>query len=319
MEDAVPRPSTSWATPAREVSVARPRRPARGPRRPGLLERILVNVLAQRAAVQPARTSRRVTASEHAGQVELRVIDHGPGIPEADRDQVFLPFQRLGDRDNNTGVGLGLALSRGLAEAMGGTLDPGDHPRRRPDHGLPARVGPRPSARPAPLADLAERRPAACTGEPMTRILVVDDEPQILRALADQPARPRLRRRHRRRRRRGAARGRRPAARTSSCSTSACPTSTASRSSAACAAGPPCPIIVLSGRTGSSDKVDALDAGADDYVTKPFGIDELLARIRAVTRRPPRRAAGAHGRDRPVHVDLADRRVAARDGRRRCA
>ncbi|MDP4510568.1 MULTISPECIES: response regulator [unclassified Nonomuraea] len=45
------------------------------------------------------------------------------------------------------------------------------------------------------------------------------------------------------------------------------------------------PIIVLSGRSDSSDKVDALDAGADDYVTKPFGIDELLARIRAVTRR----------------------------------
>ncbi|GLY07373.1 MULTISPECIES: response regulator [Actinoplanes] len=45
------------------------------------------------------------------------------------------------------------------------------------------------------------------------------------------------------------------------------------------------PIIVLSGRAGSSDKVEALDAGADDYVTKPFGVDELLARIRAVTRR----------------------------------
>ncbi|GAA0386497.1 response regulator [Microbispora corallina] len=45
------------------------------------------------------------------------------------------------------------------------------------------------------------------------------------------------------------------------------------------------PIIVLSGRAGNQDKVDALDAGADDYVTKPFGIDELLARVRAVTRR----------------------------------
>jgi two-component system, OmpR family, KDP operon response regulator KdpE len=45
------------------------------------------------------------------------------------------------------------------------------------------------------------------------------------------------------------------------------------------------PIIVLSGRAGSGDKVAALDAGADDYVTKPFGVDELLARIRAVTRR----------------------------------
>jgi two-component system, OmpR family, KDP operon response regulator KdpE len=45
------------------------------------------------------------------------------------------------------------------------------------------------------------------------------------------------------------------------------------------------PIIVLSGRAGSQDKVDALDAGADDYIIKPFSIEELLARIRAVTRR----------------------------------
>ena len=47
------------------------------------------------------------------------------------------------------------------------------------------------------------------------------------------------------------------------------------------------PILVVSGRSGAADKVDALDAGADDYVTKPFSIDELLARIRALTRRAP--------------------------------
>jgi two-component system KDP operon response regulator KdpE len=45
------------------------------------------------------------------------------------------------------------------------------------------------------------------------------------------------------------------------------------------------PIVVLSGRVDSHDKVEALDAGADDYVTKPFSVDELLARVRAVTRR----------------------------------
>lgn len=45
------------------------------------------------------------------------------------------------------------------------------------------------------------------------------------------------------------------------------------------------PIIVVSGRTGSADKVDALDAGADDFVTKPFQVDELLARLRALARR----------------------------------
>lgn len=47
------------------------------------------------------------------------------------------------------------------------------------------------------------------------------------------------------------------------------------------------PILVVSGRTGAADKVHALDAGADDYVTKPFSMDELLARIRALTRRVP--------------------------------
>ncbi|WP_316523465.1 response regulator [Kitasatospora brasiliensis] len=47
------------------------------------------------------------------------------------------------------------------------------------------------------------------------------------------------------------------------------------------------PVIVLSGRTDAADKVGALDAGADDYLTKPFLMDELLARLRAVLRRPP--------------------------------
>ncbi|MET7948331.1 response regulator [Micromonospora sp. NPDC005324] len=75
------------------------------------------------------------------------------------------------------------------------------------------------------------------------------------------------------------------------------------------------PIIVLSGRAGSEDKVAALDAGADDYVTKPFGVEELLARIRAVTRRlgapseaVPALRIGQHT------VDLADHSVLRDDG-----
>ena len=81
-------------------------------------------------------------------------------------------------------------------------------------------------------------------------------------------------------------------------------------------AGSSAPIIVLSGRIGGSDKVGALDAGADDYVTKPFGMDELMARIRAVTRRSaadPATAGSTAGAE-PVRVgdwlvDLAAHRI----------
>jgi two-component system KDP operon response regulator KdpE len=70
------------------------------------------------------------------------------------------------------------------------------------------------------------------------------------------------------------------------------------------------PIIVLSGRAGSSDKVGALDAGADDYVTKPFGVDELLARIRAVTRRArPDEPEAAVVRIGELEVDLAEHSI----------
>jgi two-component system, OmpR family, KDP operon response regulator KdpE len=75
------------------------------------------------------------------------------------------------------------------------------------------------------------------------------------------------------------------------------------------------PIIVLSGRSGSSDKVAALDAGADDYVTKPFGVDELLARIRAVTRRAAGQATvGATVTIGRWQIQLADRVVCRAEG-----
>jgi two-component system KDP operon response regulator KdpE len=69
------------------------------------------------------------------------------------------------------------------------------------------------------------------------------------------------------------------------------------------------PIIVLSGRADSSDKVEALDAGADDYVTKPFGMDELLARMRAVARRGTAEADQPRVRLGDLLVDLAAKRV----------
>ena len=236
--------------------------------------------------------------------------------------RVFLPFQRLGDRDNETGVGLGLALSRGLTEAMGGTL----RPDTTPGGGLtivlalPASETAEPAREEgsAPLGDLAGAAgvppPAQPGGCQMIRVLVVDDEPQILRAL-------RINLRARGYDVEVAADG------TQALRVAA----TQQPELVVLDLGLPdldgldvihglrgwtaVPIIVLSGRAGSSDKVAALDAGADDYVTKPFGVDELLARIRAVTRRTAGQASAAAavtiGR---WQIQIADRMVCSSEG-----
>ncbi|MCW2711957.1 MAG: sensor histidine kinase KdpD [Marmoricola sp.] len=95
---------------------------------PGLLERVMVNLVANALRFSPSGRPPLLTAVRQGTHVLVGVVDHGPGIPANQHDQVFLPFQRLGDTDNTTGVGLGLALSRGLTEAMGGTLEPGTTP-----------------------------------------------------------------------------------------------------------------------------------------------------------------------------------------------
>lgn len=124
--EAIPRAIDELGEAGRDVVVHSPDDVADVLADPGLLERILVNVLSNAVRFSPADQPPTVTASEHGGLVEVRVIDRGPGIPPGDWDRVFLAFQRLGDR--GTGVGLGLALSRGLAEAMGGTLRPENTP-----------------------------------------------------------------------------------------------------------------------------------------------------------------------------------------------
>lgn len=95
---------------------------------PVLLQRVLVNLLTNAHRYSPAGTPIHVSTSTFGDRLEIRIIDRGPGIPSEKLDDIFLPFQRLGDTDNTTGLGLGLALSRGFIEAMHGTLTPEDTP-----------------------------------------------------------------------------------------------------------------------------------------------------------------------------------------------
>ncbi|OIV38097.1 histidine kinase [Mangrovactinospora gilvigrisea] len=95
----------------------------------GLLERVVANVV-ENAVKYGAAEERpvRVRADVVGDRLELRVVDHGPGVGDDDKEQVFEPFQRLGDAPRGAGVGLGLAVARGFAEAMDGALQAEDTP-----------------------------------------------------------------------------------------------------------------------------------------------------------------------------------------------
>ncbi len=97
----------------------------------GLLERALANVVEN--AVRNSRENVLVSATElrlapGPGRIEIRVADRGPGVPDGTKEQIFVPFQRLGDAPQGAGVGLGLAVACGFTEAMGGTLAAEDTP-----------------------------------------------------------------------------------------------------------------------------------------------------------------------------------------------
>jgi two-component system, OmpR family, sensor histidine kinase KdpD len=121
---------------------------------PAITERVIGNLVGNALRYSPAALPPSVTARALEGRVELCVVDHGPGIPEADRKRVFLPFYRLGDPSDRTGVGLGLLVSRSLAEAMGGTVEP----EETPGGGLTMVVS-LPTAPARPAAEVGGARP----------------------------------------------------------------------------------------------------------------------------------------------------------------
>ena len=94
---------------------------------PALLERAVANVVDNALSWSPPETAVRIEADVVGDRLVLRVIDRGAGIPSAERDRVFQPFQRLGDASPG-GVGLGLAVARGFTEALGAELRVDDTP-----------------------------------------------------------------------------------------------------------------------------------------------------------------------------------------------
>jgi two-component system sensor histidine kinase KdpD len=95
---------------------------------PGLLERAVANLVENAVKYSPADEPVLVSASAMANRVEVRVVDRGPGVPDEAKDRIFEPFQRYGGAPRGAGVGLGLAVARGFAETMGGTIAAEDTP-----------------------------------------------------------------------------------------------------------------------------------------------------------------------------------------------
>lgn len=98
----------------------------------GLLERVVANIVGNAVRHAPSDVPVRILAGEVdvGGQrvLQIRVVDHGPGVAAPDRDAMFAPFQRLGDSPSGSGIGLGLAVARGLAEAVDSSIEVDDTP-----------------------------------------------------------------------------------------------------------------------------------------------------------------------------------------------
>jgi two-component system sensor histidine kinase KdpD len=131
LEEVVPAAVAGLGPRAQIVDVAVPESLPPVEADPALLERVVANLVDNAVAHSPPDAPVRVEAGEVGDRVLVRVVDRGPGIPASERERVFQPFQRTGDRrraPSGAGVGLGLAVARGFTQAMGGDLVVDDTP-----------------------------------------------------------------------------------------------------------------------------------------------------------------------------------------------
>ena len=235
-----------------------------------LLTQVLVNLFDNSVKYSPSGTTIQVNARQQDDNILIQVSNAGPDIPASDLERVFDKFYRVEKPDQVSGTGLGLAICKGIVEVHGGRIWADNRPEGGPIFSILLPVNP-PEGEDDRMTDKG------------ARILVVDDDRSIRRFLR--------------------------AALTAHDFT-IFEAATGEEALAASVQEHPdviildlglpdmdgveitrrlrewtaTPIIILSVRESEKDKIDALDAGADDYLTKPFGVGELLARIRVCLR-----------------------------------
>ena len=236
-----------------------------------MAEQILLNLLENALRFAPPGSEILVGALPVAGRRRTPDLRPRPRRAAEARERIFEEFQSADPRPDRSGTGLGLAIVRALVVAHGGTVRYEDTPG-----GGATFVCTFPQEA-ASTDDDARSCSSKTTPRCAARAAHADAQPRLSTCSTSRPARKPS----------SWCRAARP---TSSCSISGSPTSTASKCSAGCARFSAVPVIVLTAHHQQIEKIRALDAGADDYVTKPFDTEELLARVRAPLRRVPQSA-----------------------------